>query len=74
MDAKTLLMNAFDENSDGKIDIAEVSLLHESSIEIKFYFLLHHKLVLVINWNTIPLFKSNLYTCRLSLKGNYIVV
>lgn len=25
MDAKTLLMNAFDENSDGKIDIAEVS-------------------------------------------------
>lgn len=57
MDAKTLLMNAFDENSDGKIDIAEVSWLYESSIEIKFYFTLHHKLVLVIlNWNTIPLF------------------
>ena len=56
MDAKTLLMNAFDENSDGKIDIAEVSWLYESSIEIKFYFILHHKFVLFINWNTISLF------------------
>lgn len=48
MDVKILLMNVFDENSDGKIDIVEVSFsfsLMIMVIEIKSFFL---KLILEI--------------------------